>query len=218
MLERCPVPPGGAVLEVGCGNGRLLRALALELPGRRLLGLDPADSMLRQGRGHELLRGVAEGLPLLTGGLDLAFASLAFHHFGDQPAAAGELHRVLRTGGHAAIWTGTPEHVRSFPLNRWFPSFQAIDLARFPPPERWMALLARAGFATVAAQQFRVRRSPTMSWLVAAVRERYLSTFDHIPEPEYQKGLARLEAEAAAAPGRRIDYSMGWCLIWARKS
>ena len=207
------MPAGGLVVEIGCGTGRLLR----EFRGCRTLGVDPALPMLRQARGLRVVRGVAEALPLKSGSADLAFASLAFHHFPDKALAAAELHRVLRPGGHAAIWTATPEHVQTFPLNAWFPSFRAIDAARFPPPERWMSLLARAGFPRVAAEQFRVRRSPTLAWLAGAVGERYLSTFDHISEAEYRVGLRRLEREAAAAPGRRVDYSMEWSLFWARR-
>jgi SAM-dependent methyltransferase len=212
-LERCPVPAGGLVVEVGCGTGRLLR----EFRDYRTLGVDPALPMLQQARGVRVVRGVAEALPVRNASTDLAFASLAFHHFADQALAAAELRRVLRPGGHAAIWTATPEHVQTFPLNAWFPSFRAIDTARFPPPERWMSLLARAGFPQVAAQQFRIRRRPTLAWLANAVRERYLSTFDHIGEAEYRAGLHGLEQEAAAAPERRVDYSMEWSLIWARR-
>lgn len=213
MLERCPVPAGGAILEVGCGTGRLLG----HLRSHRCVGIDPSDSMLRQACGVHVARGVAEHLPLRDRSVDLAFASLAFHHFGDQPQAAREIHRVLRPRGHIAIWTSTPEHVRGFPLNRWFPSLAAIDLARFPPPEQWMSLLARAGFVDVAAEPFRIRRRPTLRWLAAAVRARYLSTFDHLPEPEYREGLRRLEAEAAARPQRRVDTGLGWSLIWAHR-
>ncbi len=207
------MPAGGLVVEVGCGTGRLLR----EFRAYRRLGIDPAPSMLRQARGVPVVRGVAEALPMATGSADLAFASLAFHHFPDQALAAAEMRRVLRAGGHAAIWTATPEHVQTFLLNRWFPSIRAIDSARFPPPERWMSLLARAGFPRVAAQQFRLRRSTTLGWLARAVRERHLSTFDHLGDPEYRAGLCRLEQEAAAAPDQRLNYSMEWSLIWARR-
>ena len=174
---------------------------------------NPADPPIAAGntRDHHIIHNQRRHRGTVT----LRF--VRHHHFPDKALAAAELHRVLRPGGHAAIWTATPEHVQTFPLNAWFPSFRAIDAARFPPPERWMSLLARAGFPRVAAEQFRVRRSPTLAWLAGAVGERYLSTFDHISEAEYRVGLRRLEREAAAAPGRRVDYSMEWSLIWARR-
>ncbi|MDP3895918.1 MAG: class I SAM-dependent methyltransferase, partial [Mesorhizobium sp.] len=40
MLERLDVPPGGAVLELGCGTGRNIVAAARRYPGARFCGLD----------------------------------------------------------------------------------------------------------------------------------------------------------------------------------
>jgi S-adenosylmethionine-diacylgycerolhomoserine-N-methlytransferase len=47
MLRGIAVPPGGAILEVGCGTGRNLRVLAPRLPGATLCGLDVSAEMLR---------------------------------------------------------------------------------------------------------------------------------------------------------------------------
>lgn len=47
LLQGIAVPPGGAVLEVGCGTGRNLRVLAGRLPGVLLCGLDVSAEMLR---------------------------------------------------------------------------------------------------------------------------------------------------------------------------
>ena len=218
MLERCPVAASGTVLEVGCGTGKLLRHLAAEAPGRRLIGVDPAAAMLSEARGLAVVRGVAEALPLAGASADLVFASLAFHHFQDQPGAAREFHRVLRPGGHAAIWTATPEHVRDYVLNRWFPSLEAIDRPRFPPPEEWARLLVDAGFADVRVERLRVARRVRLRWLARAAEERYISTFDRLPDAEFRSGLDRLRQEAARAPERRLDAGMGWALIRGRRA
>lgn len=47
------VMSAGAVLDVGCGTGRLLRRARAEGQPGRLVGLDPAAAMLVQARRHE---------------------------------------------------------------------------------------------------------------------------------------------------------------------
>ena len=217
MLDRCPVPAGGAVLEIGCGTGRLLRALAGLTALGRAAGVDPEPEMLARAGSLDVRLGRAERLPLDAGAFDLAFLWLAFHHVQDKPAAAREMLRVLRPGGHAAIWTLTPEHVLRFHLNRYFPSLTAVDLPRFEAPELWMALLLAAGFDPVAEQQLWLRRTTTARRLAAAVRDRYLSTFDLLPPDELEAGTRLLEAEARKQPNRRITYDQVWCLVWGCK-
>jgi ubiquinone/menaquinone biosynthesis C-methylase UbiE len=217
LLERCPVPAQGAVLEVGCGTGRLLKALAGLVPLSRAAGVDPEPAMLARAGSLEVHLGRAERLPLEDEAFDLAFLWLAFHLVEDKARAARELHRVLRPRAHAAIWTLTPEHVENFHLNRYFPSLTSVDLPRFEAPERWMELLAEAGFDPVLEQELSLRRTTSAGRLAAAVRARYLSTFDLLPADELEAGTRRLEAEAATSPARRISYEQRWCLVWGRK-
>jgi S-adenosylmethionine-diacylgycerolhomoserine-N-methlytransferase len=46
MIEGLDVPPGGTVLELGCGTGRNLARAATLHPGARLAGLDISAAML----------------------------------------------------------------------------------------------------------------------------------------------------------------------------
>ena len=98
------LPPPAAVLDVGCGTGRLLRAAALRWPAARLLGVDPAEGMMEIARrltpDAEIQRGLAESLPLPDASVDLVVSTMSFHHWGDQAAALREIARVLRPGGH----------------------------------------------------------------------------------------------------------------------
>lgn len=99
-----PLPLPAAVLDVGCGTGRLLRAAALRWPAASLLGVDPAEGMVEVARrltpGAEIQRGLAEELPLPDASVDLVLSTMSFHHWGDQVAGVREIARVLRPGGH----------------------------------------------------------------------------------------------------------------------
>ena len=99
-----PLPAPVSVLDVGCGTGRLLRALARRWPHAQLLGVDPAQGMVEVARaltpGATIQRGLAESLPLPDASVDLVVSTLSFHHWGDQKMGAREIARVLRPGGH----------------------------------------------------------------------------------------------------------------------
>ena len=92
-----------AVLDVGCGTGKLLHKASALWPSAQLLGVDPAEGMVELARGRlpsaTIHLAAAESLPLADSSVDVVLSSISFHHWSDKPAALREVHRVLRTGG-----------------------------------------------------------------------------------------------------------------------
>lgn len=95
--------PSDAILDIGCGTGRLLGAAALRWPKARLLGVDPAERMISVARQllpqAALSIAPAESLPLPDQSADIVFTSMSFHHWEDQERGIEEIARVLRPGG-----------------------------------------------------------------------------------------------------------------------
>jgi len=64
LIARLDVPPGGTVLEVGCGTGRNLIAVAKRYPNAQLFGLDISEAMLTTARAKVAAAGFANRITL----------------------------------------------------------------------------------------------------------------------------------------------------------
>jgi SAM-dependent methyltransferase len=106
--------PGGKLLEVGSGPGRLAVRLAREAPGITLIGVDISDAMVeravRRAAGADLSErvrfevGDVGALPLSEGEFDGVVSTLSLHHWPDPASGLAEIHRVLKPGGEALIY------------------------------------------------------------------------------------------------------------------
>jgi SAM-dependent methyltransferase len=108
QLERfaAALAPGALVVDVGCGPGRDLRALAGR--GLRVVGLDRSAGMLRQARlrcSLPLIRADMVRMPLRPHAVDGLWLCASFLHVPKRAATGvlAELARVLRPGGVMAL-------------------------------------------------------------------------------------------------------------------
>jgi SAM-dependent methyltransferase len=133
------------VLEIGCGEGRLLMELRKLFPGVELHGINrhpwPAmrgqQSLRRTGTYYKIFdRRViqdiqlpdmhfceATALPLESESLDLVVSQVAFHYIRRKDRALEEIGRVLRVGGIALL------HIDSLPVMK--PDFFLGKTPRF---------------------------------------------------------------------------------------
>jgi malonyl-CoA O-methyltransferase len=99
-------PIAGAALDVGCGTGRLLAALAGR-PGLRAAGVDLAPGMCAAARAAAPGAGVAaadaEALPFRAGAFDVVLSTSTFQWLPRLEPALAECARVLRPGGRLAL-------------------------------------------------------------------------------------------------------------------
>ncbi len=104
------IPFGGAedVLDIGCGTGSALRAMAERTSGA-LVGVDPFERMLDHARALtaedrvRYLVGTAGDLPAGDASFDVVTAINSVPHWDDVDAGYAELLRVLRPGGLLVI-------------------------------------------------------------------------------------------------------------------
>ena len=146
------VPKPSAILDVGCGTGRLLRAAELRFTNARLEGVDAAEEMIGQAEAA-LARGsrirfalaAAEKLPFPEASFDLIFSTMTFHHWADQAKAIGEVGRVLAPGGRWLL----ADFIATGPM-RWV--FRLIRPRRFHEIGTVRAMLAPVGLTVVRHQ------------------------------------------------------------------
>lgn len=103
-------PPGGATLEVGCGEGRICRDLRDR--GHRVTGLDAAPTLVAAAADadaeSDYVVGVAERLPFADGSFDLVVAYNSLMDVEDMPSAVAEAARVLDRAGRFCVCVTHP--------------------------------------------------------------------------------------------------------------
>ncbi len=107
--ELC-VPPGGPVLDLAAGTGKLTRALLGA--GLDVVAVEPQAEMreiLAASIGEDRVReGLAEAIPLADGSVCAVTVADGFHWF-DHARALAEIARVLRPRGGLAVLTTAPD-------------------------------------------------------------------------------------------------------------
>jgi SAM-dependent methyltransferase len=134
LLAAGVIPPGGRVLDLGCGAGREVACLASL--GLRAIGLDTSLEALCLARGslppahRRLVAGDVFTLPLADASVDFVLDRGCLHGLGRRRRRTWgrEVSRVLRPGGRLLIWGAARDDgeaglvaVRASELDRLFP-------------------------------------------------------------------------------------------------
>jgi SAM-dependent methyltransferase len=203
------------VLEVGCGTGNYIGALAAR-QGCRAYGIDPSAGMLAQTHTRtervNWLLDRAEALCFVGGTFDLVFSVDVIHHVADKGAFYREVERVLRPGGRVCTVTDSADIIRRREiLSGYFPETVEIELARYPrlaQLETWMAEAGLAAFEVVTVEQ------PYEIASAQPFRAKAYSSLHLISDEAWQAGLARLERDLAEGPVRGLSR---YACLWGQK-
>jgi len=149
LLGGLPVP--SSILDLGCGTGRPIAEYVMSR-GHRVTGVDQAEALLSLARGRYpngtwIASSIEAFAPSETFGAIVCWDALFHIDRSEHEALFARFARMLRPGGRLMLTAGGSEH----------PAF--IDTMfgqRFfydsHPPEKVLALLARAGFEPMISE------------------------------------------------------------------
>lgn len=146
LIDGLDVPVGGSVLEIGCGTGRNLAAVARRYPSATVHGLDISAAMLKTAQASLSRKGMSERVALARGdacafeakavfgraSFDRVFVSYALSMIPDwQAALTAALSAVTPQGSLHIVDFGGQEG-----LPGWFGAALRAWLARFHVTQR----------------------------------------------------------------------------------
>jgi ubiquinone/menaquinone biosynthesis C-methylase UbiE len=163
MCEAAGVRPGQRALDVGCGSGALVAALAEVLGAENVAGIDPSEPFVEASRARvpraRILVGSAESIPFADGEFDATLSQLVVNFLADPEQGLREMSRVTRAGGVVAgcVWDYSGEMTM---LRTFWDAAAALDperaellmeshTMRFARPEELVTLWRSAGLDDV---------------------------------------------------------------------
>jgi ubiquinone/menaquinone biosynthesis C-methylase UbiE len=198
LVELGSIDGRSRVLDLGCGTGNAAAALR-ERAGGRVIGMDRSTAMLKKAGAKTVpvVCGNADGatLPFKSSSFDAIISIYVVHHIANLSGLFSECRRVLARGSLVIMTSGHSQIARQHPVIReFFPSLVRIDVARFPDIAEVDALLNKAGFDAVEHHETGVTKMPLDEVFLEKVKNKYISTYELIPEDEFRSGVKKLEA------------------------
>ncbi|HLW47409.1 MAG TPA: class I SAM-dependent methyltransferase [bacterium] len=227
LLRLAAPAPADLALDVGCGPGAVLAALAPFV--RTAIGVDLTAAMLEQARARlrdlapskpagavALVRGAAERLPFRDGVFSLAVTTSTLHHFGDPRAVVREMARVVGAAGRVIIadLVGADDD-RARALQNEIERLRDPAHIEMQSRRGIESLLASQGLAVTGRAEGSNGRELT-EWLrlahtppdrAAMVRERLLGTL-----ADDRAGMG------VSLTGETVRFVHHWAIVSARKS
>lgn len=157
IIEQMALKPGMTCLDVGCGNGYAVRAMASRVaPGGQALGFDVSPGMVEAARNQPdnpptvcFDEAPAETLPMAGESTDRILAVEMIYYLPDPLAALKEWYRVLKPGG--SVWV-MADYYRENPYSAAWGDLIEIPM-KYRSEREYRGLLEEAGFTAVFSER-----------------------------------------------------------------
>jgi len=241
LIEKLGLTPGAAVLDLGCGTGRLGRHVAgLIGPAGSFTGLDPLEQRIRianeknEHRNAAFRIGTAEELgSVADNSIDVVYLSSVFHWVVDKEAALREIVRVLKPGGRVGITTGpkelngitgvkaiTESVLKREPYRRLVRVEESSQNRHSLTTTELIQLLVQAGLSVEEIQLRAIKRSyaTAKEFLKRSESSAFGNYLGNVPEALHDQVKADIEAECEKYRGKGgIEFYNHMTFAVARK-
>ncbi|HEY1810180.1 MAG TPA: methyltransferase domain-containing protein [Acidobacteriaceae bacterium] len=162
ILRLAQVTPDDTALDVACGPGVLVCALARRV--RQSTGIDLTPAMLDQARATQANAGLTNvqwdlgdvtAMLYAAGTFTIVTCRFAFHHFPQPLRVLHEMRRVTRPGGRIVVADSAPSAAKADGFNA-LESLRDPSHTRAMPVEELRSLFAAAGLAEPQVEQTRL--------------------------------------------------------------
>jgi len=195
----------GIYLDIGCGTGNYTNAL-YEM-GYNFIGIDPSKAMLdiayTRNAKIDWRIGNAEETGLPKNSIHGIIGTLTIHHWTNLFSGCSELYRILQEKGVLVLFTATPEQMKGYWLNHYFPKMLKDSIVQMPSFKQISEALRQAGFSIQYTEAYDIQpdiedkflycgKQNPQYYLDASIRNGISSFSDLANSEEVVKGLALL--------------------------
>lgn len=157
IFQKMDLRPGLHCLDVGCGNGYAVRAMAAQVqPNGIAIGVDVSPKMVEEAQAHDdnpanvqFQVGAAHQLPVEADSVDRLLSVEALYYMPDPLTALKEWYRVLAPGG--SVWIMV-DYYKENPYSHTWPDMIDIPMTLYSEKE-YRQLLEKAGFTAVVSER-----------------------------------------------------------------
>lgn len=159
LLKHLSPKKDGLYLDIGCGTGNYTNEF--QKRGYHFIGIDPSVEMLQKARDlnkHVNWQlGTAEKTNLDKEQVDGIIGTLTIHHWTNLTRAFSELNYILKPKGKLIIFTSTPEQMKGYWLNYYFPKMLEDSMIQMPTYNVVEEAMSSAGFKITATETYNIK-------------------------------------------------------------
>lgn len=214
LVERMSDCDVQSVLEIGCGTGNHLAAVANQLNARGF-GLDSSHAMLRECSDKHPQLSVQVGnaedeFPFEGDSFDLCLSVDFIHYVNNLAGVFLEAHRVTKPSGKIVTVTDSEEDIRQRIYSQYFPACVDKELARYPTTAAIESAMRECGWRDIEVTHT-ARVFPVTSNMLDKIRNKAFTSLQLISDDCFAAGMARLEKDYASGEITRCErYTYVW--------
>ena len=200
LIPKLKLHGNEALLDIGCGDGKITAELARCLPKGRVVGVDSSEKMITLAKttfsakdNPNLSFHVMDARKLtFQAEFDVAFSNAALHWIVDQKAVLAGVHRSLKSGGRLLFQMAGKGNAKDIldqinelkAMEPWKDFFKGMTFPYgFYDPDEYKAFLCEAGLVPVRVELFpKDMKHKGAEGLAGWVRTTWLPFTDRVPD------------------------------------